>query len=545
VTSGAASGDARPRARRPRAAPSWSRTRAVPLLLSAFIVLSAVSWLMGTAPGGAPDEGAHYVKAIGVGHGDLYGRRAPHATVGQFLKLTPAQESALARLFVGQARLRSHWQGLTTRAFEVPGGLTFDGFFCTALRPDGSAQCLAGGRRSAASVLTPTYVGTYQPYAYVLPGLLMRAASGPLSAMRLGRLGIAVVACALLVAAAWLLWDGGRGALAIAGLVVAVTPTAVYFASTLNPSGIEIAAAVCFAAALLRICRAPRQPASVWALLGASGFALAVARSLGPAFVVAILAAVVLVFGRRPLTQALRSGGRRASGAAVAVLAGMVAGAGWEAAAQPHTHPALGSVGTDLGWSLSQLGSVFRQAVGVFGAIDAPLPPGFVAAWYVLTLVLLGVAVATAGRTTRVRFLVVVAATVAAVGAIGIVTRPTGFAVQGRYVLPLLAGVALIAAEVVSRSAGRVPRRAGVAVGVAGVVAAVVHAAGWWTNAQRFAVGRHGPWYFLDRARWSPPGGWPPWTVLALSACVCLLAAGLALGRAVDERRRVVAAVPR
>ena len=46
-----------------------------PLLVTAFLVLMGGAWLMATPPGQSFDEGAHYVKAIAAGRGELYGSK--------------------------------------------------------------------------------------------------------------------------------------------------------------------------------------------------------------------------------------------------------------------------------------------------------------------------------------------------------------------------------------------------------------------------------------------------------------------------------------
>lgn len=48
-----------------------SSSRLVPLLFGAFLLLAGLAWAVANPPGIGPDEGAHYVKAIGVGGGDL------------------------------------------------------------------------------------------------------------------------------------------------------------------------------------------------------------------------------------------------------------------------------------------------------------------------------------------------------------------------------------------------------------------------------------------------------------------------------------------
>jgi hypothetical protein len=128
---------------------------------------------------------------------------------------------------------------------------------------------------------------------YAAPGLVMRVASEPQTAMRLGRIVNAALSLGLLFVAAMVLWDRSRGALSLVGLMVAVTPAVVFFGSILNPSGPELASAICFSACLLRLTRGPDCPRNVWVACGASGAVLGLGRSLGPAFVALLVFSVV------------------------------------------------------------------------------------------------------------------------------------------------------------------------------------------------------------------------------------------------------------
>ena len=70
-----------PASRRPPAAPSHVSARVLtPLLVTAFLCLMGGAWLMATPPGASFDEGAHYVKAIAAGRGELYGSKPGSAS---------------------------------------------------------------------------------------------------------------------------------------------------------------------------------------------------------------------------------------------------------------------------------------------------------------------------------------------------------------------------------------------------------------------------------------------------------------------------------
>ncbi len=95
---------------------------------------------------------------------------------------------------------------------------------------------------------------------------------------------------ALLLAALWLLWSPAGPRTSLLGFALAVSPMVVFVSSVLSPSGPEVAGAICFAAALLRLGRDGEPPRGVWVALAAGGVALAGSRALGPAF-------AVLLFG--------------------------------------------------------------------------------------------------------------------------------------------------------------------------------------------------------------------------------------------------------
>ena len=55
------------------------RGRVTPLLLALSVTLLTIAWIVANPPSAAPDETAHYIKALGAGDGDLVGKPPPHA----------------------------------------------------------------------------------------------------------------------------------------------------------------------------------------------------------------------------------------------------------------------------------------------------------------------------------------------------------------------------------------------------------------------------------------------------------------------------------
>ena len=91
------------------------RTRpaaALALLLASYALL-AVAWVMGNPPGSAPDEGDHYMRALAVASGDLYGRPNPELQ---------GQPHALPK-DAGPEALASLWLKKGARLVSVPPGL--------------------------------------------------------------------------------------------------------------------------------------------------------------------------------------------------------------------------------------------------------------------------------------------------------------------------------------------------------------------------------------------------------------------------------------
>ena len=152
------------------------------------------------------------------------------------------------------------------------------------------------------------------------------------------------VSLALLIAAVWLLWDPAAGATSLAGAAGRLHADGRLRRRRASPSGPEIAGAICFSAALLRLGRDQPPPAWLWWALGAGGCVLAAARALGPAFALLALVSVAALVGPGRLARADSRGrqGPAAAGAAIAVAA--AASLVWEFAYQPRPSPSRSSV---------------------------------------------------------------------------------------------------------------------------------------------------------------------------------------------------------
>ena len=487
--------------RAPWVARALERVPAAPVLVAAFFALMGAAWLMATPPGSSFDEPAHFVKALGVGRGELAGTPVPTLRDPRraFYDAARRDLKSLDALVKAAETPGGRWQLRTQRLFEVPAGRTRRSWGCTVFHPELSGACAKSGPVAPPppGARLPTYAGTYQPFAYVPAGLALRVAHGPELGMRLARAATMAIALALLIAAAALLWSPRAGVFGLLGLVMAVTPMVLFVSSVLSPSAAEITGALCFAAALLRLVRDEPPPRWLWVALAAAGAVLAGARTLGPAFAVLLVVGVGLLAGPRTFIARVRAGGRAAVAAGAIVALGAAASLAWQVAYQPRPAPSRTGVTDAIAPSWEHLGRVLLEAIGVFGALDAEMPAWGYVLWAALLAALATAAFAAGDRRDRISIVGLAAAAVVVTMVMSVVYREIG-PLHGRYALPFLVVVPLWLAEILLR------RRDRLAPGLLQALvpailggAAVVHLLGWWTDARRFAVGDGGSWAFF------------------------------------------------
>jgi hypothetical protein len=474
--------------------PGSAVSRREPLLLIAAYVLLAIAWVGGNPPFAAPDEASHYVRAIGLAGGDLVGEPVPFYPPDA---LTPEQLAIVRQ----QARI-----------VEVPAGLSPTGWSCFVGRPDEPAACLDHAPRTTAPTRDLTPVGTYPPAPYLVPGAAARTAGDPGVANGLGRGGGAALGIALIGAAALALARRDGGAWTMAGLAVATTPMALFTVSALNPSGLEIAAALALAAGLLRLEAGRGWP---WALIAFAAAALALSRSTGPLWL-AVLLIVFAVWHGRELPRILRQWPAVATG--VLLAAALLAGRLYERVHGPHVAFDVTAPGPSVGEGLrTVLDAVLRQAIGMFGYAELPLPTVAYAAWWVAAFGLFVLAVAVGSRRQRLALAAGVAGVAAVIAFLeAALLRPAGFHVQGRHLLPGLVLLPVLCGAVLADAAARLTKmRLRALPAVVMLVTAAVQLSAWLINAHRAAVGTRGTWWFALRPAWDPPGGWIPWLLVA------------------------------
>ncbi len=476
------------------------------LLLVPYLAL-ALAWLGSTPPGGAPDEPAHLVKALGAGRLDL---GTPYAGPLD-PDLATGRNQSISRTVTVPARLL-----LPTNTL------------CYIFRPEVSAACLEQPTPPApdGDVRARTVLGAYPPFLYVPVGLVARTATTAHEALTLARGVVLLWSALLLWLASWHLtrWLGPR---ALLGVLLAATPTALFCLSVLTTSGIEITGALVVAAVVSVASFAPQSLRSrrTQALTAVGGASLVLSRQLGVVTLGFLVLVLLAVGGWREVTDLVR---RRSRSMLTAVGALGVATAStlvWELVAD---HPArTGSPfdPTALRRWVDLAPGVARQGVAVFGWLDVPVPDP-VSAWWLVVGTLVVMAALVVGRWRDRAVLLGTAATVAVVGGLvyASVFAPIGSSVQGRHLLPLAALVPVHAGVVLAR---RLPHRVGsLTLATVGVLLLWEHGYGLWRAGQRYAVGltAQTPWWFLPRAEWSPPLGWAPWLGLGMLGVMGLVA---------------------
>lgn len=416
---------------RSRAATGGAFSRATFAVALLAFLLTGGAWALGLPAFSGPDEPAHVYRALAVTSGQLRGPsidRVEQLPDGSVFR-DPATQVEVPAEFVALA----------------------DEAECFAFDPETSADCQDPIAPDRDTVDVGTQFGRYPPLYYALvgwPGHLL-SATPAVHAMRL----ISVTLCAIpLALAAGLL--AGRP-IRLLGLGLAATPTLVFLAGTVNPSGPEIAFAILLWVLADRIGRNGGQTRSGAVFAAAVTAALLAAmRPVSPAFVVAI--AVVAMVRHGSLDRLRDLSARMDVRAATAIAA---IGVGLSVAWLVWADPFDALIGTSMpglsmpmaAWrSLSRTPHRIIEMIGVFGWLDTYAHIPVYVAWLSLTAAL----VATAGALGRWRDrgalgFVLLGVLLMPVASEALQAPDLGFIWQGRYTLPLAVGVWMVAAQVV------------------------------------------------------------------------------------------------
>ncbi|MBM7504173.1 DUF2142 domain-containing protein [Agromyces aurantiacus] len=412
-------------------------SRSVVWVAFAFFAILSSLWALASPVFSVPDENAHVARAVALMHGQIVGESV---------------------------------EGRKHPVVRMPEGYDYhDGIMCFVGEPQHSAECGIDFGDGTGSRTVETWVAAYNPIYYAIvawPSLLTDDATAAVYAMRI----LSGLLCSVLLAWAFQLALAPPGARWMPlGAAFLATPMVVYFAGSVNPNGVEIAAGAALWMGALRLLerfadppRPDRPPRwYLWTVVTVAAVLLANARAIGPLWVLVIAVACVAAVGWR---SAGRMFATRASYPWLAVVAAAsIFSVGWTlgtggAASQADTtdapfvgaSPLVGVVAM-----LRRTGIWAQQAMGDFGWLDTPLPTET----YWLLVAPLGalVLLAVTGGDRRGVLVVVGALAIAVlVPALvqGIQISRTGLIWQGRYGLLLFLAVPLAAGWALSRPSG-------------------------------------------------------------------------------------------
>ncbi|WP_309134370.1 DUF2142 domain-containing protein [Cellulomonas sp.] len=463
--------------------------------VGALLFALTALWSLAAPPMASPDEPSHVVKAAAVARGQLSG--------------TPNDvEQSVARPGVGTlVRLPSDFAD----ALSLPN--------CFAFQQDVPADCQADDLPPArGEVLVETFAGQYPPLYYALVGWpsLFLAAEPSILAMRLVS---ALVGAALVTWGAYRLTTIRGNRAGLLGAAVATTPMCLFLMGTVNPAGLEIAAAFSFWAACLALV-ARGGPVTTAALVQAvvSGALLVNSRASAPVWAVGIVVVALVAAPRGRWREIVRLRAVRWL-APVAVLTSAGAAA-WvlaqgEVVTTSGLYPHYADRKVALLDVLGEGWTYLQNVIGNFGWLDAPAPPLTFVLWLVALGVLLPPA---AGARGPLRPRVALGLAIAGVAAAPVVLQvptmaDTGLIWQGRYVLPFAVGVPVLAALVLrvdATATGDATRRTA---RTTVLVLLVAHVAAFYWGSRRYAVGLQGELVTLTPP-WSSPVGYLPGVAL-------------------------------
>ncbi len=458
--------------------------RRVPLLIFVGTLLLQVAWILAVPPFRGNDEIDHAYRAAEVARGEwLPGPPAVH----------------------GRGDLVATSADLVRAARPI----------CRSLEYMGPDNCRPVRRLADGRAVVASAAARYDPLFYWLIGTAARPVNGyhALYVMR----AVAAALCAAMVAlAAWAVAVWARTRWPLLALMVGLTPVVLYSLSMTAPNGLEMAAALAFWACLLGLHDARLDANTRRSLLLAAGFSgvvLVLPRSLGPLWLAAGLVTVAVTTGTGRLLTLYRRQPRAFVLPAVAVLLATVVGIAWTLLAQsnfptPQAHP---STDTPLPSEWTQPPLWLLQSIAAFPRRSEPAAPIVYVVWGLMLTALFVVAASRAGRRHRIALLMGLAVSIAVPAALTLVTYSRlGPVWQGRYGMPYMLGVALLAGLCLDAGATRRPRVGVVAAALAAMlVGHAVSILGVFGKEQR-----HSP--LAGTEAWITV---PPWTLLAL---VCL-----------------------
>jgi hypothetical protein len=492
---------------------------------AAFALFAALGacWTLATPLYGAPDEPAHAIRAASVARGELVGEQRPGAPEYYRFVNAPARFAKPSdSAFYDDPRL------------YVP---------CFAFRPELTPACFGSLDGPSRLERVATAVGLDPPAFYALsgmPGLLIRSAVG----IYLMRMVSVLISAALLASAVVSVGEAAAPRLAASGLALAITPTSLFLIGTVNPNGVEVAAAIAaWASITVLVLQTPER--IDWRASARAGIAagiLALVRPLGPLWLTVVVAGALLFATRDRLRQLVRSHPVRVwtvfiAGCTSFQIAWLLTVKPLDSLLRHGEDPGPVGILTIVKRSLGEFSRLYREMIGVFGWLDTLSPAATLMLW---TAGLGGLVLASASFASR-RWTAVVLGLVGLTVALPVAidsarARDIGLGWQGRWTLPLAVGVPLMAGLALATTErarqlewSRLPA-------VVGVIFVTAHFLAFAQALRRNTVGSFGTLAFWEDPAWTPPLPAAVLLAIYLLACVAFVMFLLRSGPVDPER---------
>jgi hypothetical protein len=431
-------------------------------------------WSLGVPYFSGPDEPLHASRAWSVVHGQVIGEEM---NLGGF------------------------------RLIEAPAWLGADrnDTSCYRFDPERPADCFS--LESSNEIIQTRTQGAQLPLFYAVAGLPFRFFDGGLSLL-LARIWAGILPAALIASTVVTARNSDFRLWLLPATLLSCTPMIFYIAGVMNPSGIEITSGLLLWVTSLAIfCDSKVCGRLFWRFAVAASLLILV-RQLGPLWVLLIVGSCALLSERERLKDLLRTANFR-----IALLASASAGLLWaiwsyllNPLAITQSEFAVDDSSVDiLRLQMGRLWAVIQESVGVFGWLEVKFPFAVYLIWIFGVLFFIGLAVMFGS--TKFAY----ASPLVLLGAIVIQTYgefrtigELGFIWQGRYSLPILVGVPLVAALGISKSDVKV-KVSLLAKWMAGLLLWLALCLSYYQTERRYMVGSSGPLRIWEYGAWQPP----------------------------------------
>lgn len=477
------------------AVPTSSQRSTARMFWWSFLALFTVfaAWAVANPLTAAPDEPAHATKAAAVVRGELVGEVFDPAHPG--------------------------WGNV-----DVPAIVAFTTKMpkCFAFKSDVTAGCMPSlDSDPADATVAVSTASTYNPLYYAVVGLPSLVPTGVETVYLMRLVSAALCALALAWAFAQSL-TSRRPDWTCLGVVLALTPMAVYMSGAINPASLEIASAAALWVSLSVLVR-DDDPARAHVRVIAICVIASVfvnLRGLSPLFLAIIITATVLSSPFARTWQILR---RRSAwpwlglvGVASVLSVVWTRTAGTLDSDGVVYHPTL-DFWTAVEWSLGDTSVYVANEMGQFGWVDTNLPT-----WLLMTIavtigVVIVLALALGSRRERLVLIgLAVAVVVIPVAIHASQAKYLGIVWQGRYFLPAAVGLPILSGIVLARVFGHGGHRfAYRAVVLLGSTWLAYQMTAFVLNLHRYQNGSGHGWRVGPPDQWHPP---VPAPVLYLAA---------------------------